>query len=159
MKTPWERLRQAFVQDHREMTRGYKTLLRLLDQRDFVRLSEEANRLDKTVGPHIEFEERFLYPSLGESRGEGYVSQLLHEHSQVLSVLTELQHLTADAEPSVKQIDTWISQLMVGLEHASTCGTLLSELQELKEHRQLELLDGLTRLRDKGTPWSELRLH
>ena len=159
MTTPWERLQHEFVEDHRKMTRGYRELIDLLENRDFVGASHAASRLDTVAGPHIEFEEKYLYPHAAKTRGDTYLSRLFDEHDEMLEVLRQILHAAEDGATSDQSVQQWIVQLKNGIDHASACGTLLSELKTLSENEQLTFLDGLTRLRDQGARWSELHCH
>lgn len=169
MTTTWERLQRAFVEDHRAMTRGYRDLIEQLLANDFEAAGRAASRLDSIAGPHIEFEERFLYPLIGRSRGDTYLSRLYDEHEEVVDVLSEiLAVLTQQSQPQKPQlapqetpqegtVRRWIAQLRGGIDHASACGTLLNEIQSLAEDEQLRFLDGLARLREQGNRWTELQ--
>ena len=151
-----DQLSQAFTDDHKVMMRGFRDLLQALDQRDYAAAARLATKLDLVAGPHIEFEERYLYPAVKESRGEEYVSRLYEEHYQLLSVIVSLQTLTEDAAASDDRIASWKKSLELGLDHAATCGTLLSHLQAGAEQRQRNYLEAIGRLRKQGRRWSEI---
>jgi hemerythrin-like domain-containing protein len=59
-------LERTFVEDHKHLTRGFSEILKALDADDWERASHLADELDRLVGSHIEFEERFLYPEVGK---------------------------------------------------------------------------------------------
>lgn len=156
MTNTWNRLQRAFVDDHRTLTREYKVILECLAKREFQAASRAADDLDQSAGPHIEFEERFLYPQVERVRGSNYTSRLYLEHDSVVAVLRELADISPDQELSELDIQRWKSGLQHGVDHASACGSMLSQLKTLPESEQLRLLDGLTRLHEKKSRWSEL---
>jgi hypothetical protein len=158
----WERLQQAFLADHQAMLRGFQDLIAALAREDWEAAVRAASRLDTVAGPHIEFEEKYLYPQVGRSRGDTYLSRLYDDHEEVAGALTEILDVLADPNektPSRATVARWMATLRGGIDHASACGTLLGELKGLPEERQREFLDGLTRLRDQAARWTELAFH
>ncbi|WP_197454992.1 hemerythrin domain-containing protein [Stieleria varia] len=156
IETSWTRLQKAFVDDHRQMTRGYQHLLDLLGNRDFPSAAREASRLDTVAGPHIEFEERYLYPEVERVRGDDCTITFDPEHAGVLSVIAELRVLPHDAAPKAESVAAWKQHLRSGINHASACGALLNELKDLPEDEQTALLTALMGLREKGSRWTEM---
>ncbi|TWU50564.1 hypothetical protein Poly51_38560 [Rubripirellula tenax] len=156
MTHAWKQLQRAFVEDHRTLTQGYLRLLRLLDEGEFAKAAVEARRLDELAGPHIAFEEAFLYPKVGESRGEDYTGKLYAEHAQILDALIELRGLDADSDLSNEAAQSLKQRLQHGLDHAATCGTLLSHLKALPPDQQDQALHQLLDFRMRGTAWSQL---
>lgn len=156
MTAIWDQLKKSFTDDHQAMIRGYRSLLGALNDGDFAAASRLSVQLDRSAGPHIEFEEQYLYPAVKASRGTAYVSKLYQEHRQVLAAITELRKLTAESIPSDEELAAWKQSLESGLEHAASCGTLLSHLEVLSEEQQRSYLDTIHRLRDEGHLWSEL---
>lgn len=156
MNSIWNELRDAFVDDHRKMTQGYERLLTAIDAGDFASASNMAVRLDELAGPHIEFEERFLYPTVKSIRGEAYVSNLYDEHAKIVRAISEIASLQPGASPTAQQAARWTTQLKHGLDHAASCGSLLSHLQVQSVEKQREYLQAIQRLRKGGTRWSEL---
>ncbi len=149
------RLKRAFVEDHRKLTRGYRDIRKAL-QADAVETAKQlADDLDRMAGPHIEFEERYLYPVVEEHRGESYAANLYSEHSMILQAIRGLKEAQTASEEQKSQ---WLRGMDEGLRHAATCGTLLSYLVTLPEQEQDRLLAHLERLRNRGCRWSELRL-
>ena len=112
MTTTWERLQNAFVEDHRSMTRGYRELIELLDQGDFVAASHAASRLDTIAGPHIEFEEKYLYPHVAKSRGNTYMSRLFDEHDDVATTLVEILSTAKHQPPDQQSVARWLTTLI-----------------------------------------------
>ena len=152
---PWNELKRAFVHDHRVLTRGFRDLIAQLDAADYFVVAKLADQLDQLAGPHIEFEERYLYPAGGRIRGQDYAENLYDEHAEVIAAITELQELTDASEPSEQQLADWRSSLQHGLEHAAACGSLLSHLQVMPSEQQKEYLDAMQELRVQARRWSE----
>lgn len=146
-------LNAEFVEDHRKLIRGYRDARVAIEANDREAAQVIAERLDREAGAHIEFEERFLYPIVAAARGEDYASRLYQEHNATLQTLIELQAASSMDEAARLR---WLAGLQEGLEHAATCGTLLSHLETLPEERQAELLDSLRSLRSRKSRWSEL---
>jgi hypothetical protein len=155
MTSPWERLQRAFIDDHRAVTRGYRELIEHLQRQDLVAASHAASRLDTLAGPHIEFEEKYLYPQASAARGDRYLSRLYDEHEEILEVLVQIAG-AAEQPADAETVEHWVAQLRQALDHASACGTMLSELKALPESEQRKFLDGLMRLRQQGNRWSDL---
>ena len=159
MTDPWQELHQIFLNDHREMTRGFRQLLLAIRDGKDREAARLADHLDILSGPHIAFEERHLYPRVRQQRGKEYADRLYHEHREMLDSLRTLQALAADS-PSARLSDSdrqaVAGQLETGLQHAATCGTLLSHLQSLPGNEQLELLDTMRAIRQRPCRWTEL---
>lgn len=149
----WEELNQEFVQDHRVLSRGYLDARKALEANNPEAARVVAERLDQEAGAHIEFEEQHLYPVVAQARGEAYASRLYDEHQTALKALTEIRESTSMDEV---QKARWIAGLNEGLDHAATCGTLLSHLQSLPAAKQAALLEELRQLRARHRRWSAL---
>ena len=67
-------LRDAFVEDHRTLTRGLSRMLKLVEDGDYDEAARVAKELDRDAGPHIEFEEKSFYPEVRKTRGRDYVA-------------------------------------------------------------------------------------
>ncbi len=157
MTSTWKQLQQAFVDDHQALTRGYRDLENAIESRDFATATKLAGELDKRAGPHIEFEERFLYPEVESVRGRPYSSRLYREHEAILGVLVELQAIIPGQPPSNEDVARWKEGLRQGMDHAATCGTLLSHLESQAPKQLEQLLGSLKELRSLGHRWSELK--
>ncbi|MEM9587516.1 MAG: hemerythrin domain-containing protein [Planctomycetota bacterium] len=152
----WDQLKHRFVDDHRLMTRAYRDLIKSLDEEDFERVAQLADELDRHAGPHIEFEESHLYPRVRESRGDRYADTMYQQHGEILETIRELCDADFSVKPTANQVHRWQIGLQEGIDHAVTCGTLLSHLQALDPSVQEELLEESKRLRRRGRRWSEL---
>ena len=158
MSDPGKELHQIFTEDHREMTRGFRDLLlavRAGQDQEAIRL---ANAFDVQAGPHIAFEEGYLYPRVRRQRGKDYADRLYHEHGEMLDSLRTLQALSTDRQAKLSESErkTVAEQLETGLQHAATCGTLLSHLQALPAGEQRELLEACVPVRQHPRRWTQL---
>lgn len=157
MASTWDQLQTAFVDDHRAMTRGYRDLIEAIRSGDYLSASSLAVKLDRVAGPHIEFEEHCLYPTVSDSRGAEYTDRLYDEHAEVLSAIVDLQTISEASPPPTKErVAQWERKLQHGLDHAAACGSLLSHLGALSEAQQRTFLNHLLQLRRDGRRWSEL---
>jgi hypothetical protein len=149
-------LTKAFLEDHRHLTRGFAGLLRAIDDNDVKEARTLANELDRLGGPHIEFEETVFYPELATSFGGEFTRQLYHEHEEAYrAVESLLAHAESDRLNSEEQARLH-RQVKTGLDHAITCGTLISHIAGLEPRRQQELLEKLVQCRREAHRWSEL---
>ena len=64
MAVEWPPLATAFVDDHKQLTRALKQLKDALGRHDLSEAKRIAEELDRAAGPHILFEEEFLYPEV-----------------------------------------------------------------------------------------------
>ena len=156
MKTEASPLATAFTDDHRVFTRGLSRILRALrrdDQATAVALAEE---LDRAVGPHIEFEEQVFYPILVESLGKDFVRQLYREHRIGQTAVRALMaHPHGEPLPEGDR-EGLIEQLETAMDHALSCGTLLSHVTSKDPGEQQRLLDQLEDISRRGHRWTEL---
>jgi hypothetical protein len=156
----WAELQRIFTEDHREMMRGFQELIDALRARRDQDAVQIADRLDQSAGPHIEFEEKHLYPIISQSHGPQYTSLLYEEHSQVLDAIRTLQNYRTESavQPLTDQLrERLIGELMVGIDHATTCGTLLGRLTSLPPEIQEALLERLEEIRKVAHRWTELK--
>lgn len=148
------RLAAAFLEDHKVLTRGLATTLSAVRQGDLATAARAAEALDQQAGPHIEFEERYFYPEVEKSRGAEYVSGLHREHDAGRNALRTLIAIRGGRlDPDDRALV--ISQLHEALDHAVSCGTLLSHLTTLDADQQDVLLGHLLRLRQEGPRWTK----
>ena len=145
---------KAFLEDHKHLTQGFSSLLRALKENDFAAASQIADDIDRLAGPHIEFEEEFFYPVVERARGREYVSRLYKEHGAGLRAVKALR--AAAHEPDKKGTEALLEAAQTALDHAVSCGTLLSHVTTLGESEQAELLQKLLDLRKQGRRWTEM---
>ncbi len=152
-------LGRAFVEDHKKLTKGLRRLLRAVKGNEPRETLLAAQDLDAAAGPHIQFEEEYLYPHVREVRGDEMTRQLYDEHQTGQTALkTALQgdgKQPLDAELQARVL----GQLETAMDHVIACGTLLSHVTTLDASRQEELLGKLLQLRKEGRRWSELPPH
>lgn len=148
-------LERAFVEDHKHLTRGFAEILEALETNDWPRASRAADEIDRLVGAHIEFEERFLYPEVGKVRGEAYATCLYDEHDVALDAIRALESCDPEAGLSSEEKARVARAARTGLDHAIHCGTLLSHLTTLEPSRQSALEDELLELRRRGRRWTD----
>lgn len=151
-----KQLEKAFIADHRKTTKALKNLKAALAANDDVGVQEAAEYLDRVAGPHIAFEEQWLYPLVAESRGDEFQHHMVGEHDEVLEALTEIRTCEGLENVSEARKAEWQKNLQTGLDHVVTCGTLLSHLSVLNESDRIEMLQRLKGLRDEGPLWTEL---
>jgi hypothetical protein len=152
---PSDSLDAAFQADHRDMTRGFARLRKVLETGEWTDVLGEARALDRRVGAHMEFEETAYYPALIPSLGEETVATLYDEHDAGRAILEEIL-AAGDAPP----VEPDRRRLMEGIDgmlgHAATCGTLVSHLARLSDSDRRDLLGTLIELRAAGHRWTEL---
>lgn len=150
-------LRQAFIEDHRILIQGLSDIRQSLAGDDLAAAVAAAGRLDRDVGPHIEFEERAFYPELRELLGSDFVHQLYREHTTGQKAIAEILGLGSAHELAPDRRDALVAQLDATLEHALSCGTLLSHIETLEASRRDQLMEQLQESRERSRKWTELR--
>lgn len=146
-------LKEEFTHDHRKLTRGYLAIAKALKNYDLAKAKLLADEMDRVAGPHIEFEEDFLYPRVAQNRGEPYAAKLYDEHREILDAIQELlqcQELTSEKQQQLSE------GMQSGLKHAATCGTLLGHLNALPSPEQTRLLKEYFRLKESAKRWTQL---
>ncbi len=147
-------LAEAFLEDHRHLTQGLSGTLTALEQGELTTAMRMADELDRRAGPHIRFEEAYFYPEVGRSRGPAYVSQLLREHDAGRQAVRALVDRPAGRQLTDDERSRITAGLREALDHAVSCGTLLSHVTTLDAEKQQCLLNTLLRLRDEGGRWT-----
>jgi hypothetical protein len=156
MTDPSTALREAFLDDHKHLTRGLTRTLQALRDGDDANAIQLADTMDRAVGAHMAFEEDVFYPKLAAILGEGFVEHLEEEHEiGQQAVKTLLSHTPGEPLTEEERMEL-IEGLDTMLDHAVGCGTLLSHLDGLQEAGKKELLDQLLELRRRGVRWTEL---
>jgi hypothetical protein len=148
-------LKEAFIRDHRIMTRGFWRLRQALDKGDWPEARSVAEQIDHEVGPHIEFEEQVYYPLLKPIIGAHTVEQFYQEHRTGRRLIEDI--LIAGTEPPDEATRAGLSDRCGKmLAHAQSCGTLISHLGALPVEEQESLQFRLEEIRERGQPWREL---
>jgi len=138
------------------MIQALQRLLDVLERDGAEDCVDAAMEVDRIAGPHIAFEETILYPRVATARGEEFVEKLRHEHRLVLEAIRFL--LGRDKTQSLAKEDRTrlIEQVQTGIDHAATCGTLLSHITTLSHDQQTQMLCRLEDLRVLGLHWTDL---
>jgi len=148
-------LEREFIEDHQKLTSAFQQVIDAVELNDPKRMCESAESLNRVAGPHMEFEERILYPQVGEDRGDGFEQKLLQEHQVARSAILSLTD-REDVPLATADRARIMEQLRIGLDHAISCGALLSHITVSSEERQQVMLQELRELRRKGIRWTEL---
>jgi hypothetical protein len=150
-------LEREFALDHRNMTRGFADVIDALREDQWANAVQLARELDQKGGGHIAFEEKVLYPKVAETRGKDYVRNLYDEHRTAIDALRALITNPDPGNDAEMRKQRLIEQLRTGLDHAVSCGTLLSHLTVLDESAQLKMLEQLRKFREEGKSMLECR--
>lgn len=148
-------LEKEFAHDHRHLTRGFSEIIRALQVNDWAEAQRLAAWLNQKGGPHIDFEERILYPEVAAARGQDYANNLYREHRVAISALEDLISLDPDARTEELK-SSLIERLQVGLDHAVSCGTLLSHLTIHDVPTQEKMLEELRQARSNAEPMDQV---
>ncbi|MEX0728838.1 MAG: hemerythrin domain-containing protein [Planctomycetaceae bacterium] len=148
--------RDDFTADHQFLTRGLLDLLNALQENDFAKTRELAQEIDEKAGAHIQFEEEHLYPELVERRDPAFVIRLYHEHELGREAIDTIVNRPSDEPFSENQRSALMSKLQIALEHAYTCGSLLSYASNIDLSVQSQLLEELHHCRVEARRWSQL---
>jgi hypothetical protein len=149
-------LHDAFVEDHQHLMRGLAAIRDALRSARVGEAVELAEALDRQVGPHMEFEERVFYPALEPVLGSKFVAQLYDEHAVGQGAIRELVSLGPDASLGDEKREELAQRVDDTLEHAVSCGTLLSHLDALGSREREDLLNELRKLRASSGKWTDL---
>jgi hypothetical protein len=158
MAVEWPPLATAFVDDHQQLTRALKQLKDALGRHDLSEAKRIAEELDRAAGPHILFEEVFLYPEVARARGRDYIDRLYEEHRAGRDLLTRVLALRSDSRRRLgdEEQARLLQQAEMMLDHAVSCGTLLSYLTTLDQTTQKEYFAALLALRQQAKRWTEI---
>lgn len=148
-------LTAAFTEDHRSFTRGLSRILKALKSGDDATAVRLADELDRAVGPHIEFEEQVFYPEVAKSRGKEFTRELYREHRVGQSALKALLEPGRTTFSAAEREDL-VSRLETAMDHALSCGTLLSHITTRGEAEQERMLQELRQASRRGRRWTEL---
>lgn len=149
-------LRTEFLEDHQHLTKGLTELLESLRGGDALQATTIARQLDRLVGPHMAFEEAVLYPELVSRLGQEFVDQLYREHALGQSAVANLVRRDESTPLTATECGVLIAQIETALDHALSCGSLLSYLTTLSDERHSEMLRQLLDKRTQGCLWSDL---
>jgi hypothetical protein len=150
-------LAAAFVDDHKHLTRGLTQLKEALESGDLEEARRIANALDLAAGPHIAFEEGYFYPEIARTRGREFAERLYHEHGIGRQLLARLLEKERASDITAEERARLVNQAAMVMDHAVSCGTLLSHLTALDATRQGKLLERLLQLREHPRRWTHLK--
>ena len=156
MKSEKNPLHEAFLEDHRQLTRGLARIRQALLDEDVAGAARLASELDRQVGPHMEFEEAVFYPELRKKLGSEFVDRLDHEHDIGRAALEALIELGPSGSLTEARRGEILCSVETALEHAKSCGTLLSHLGYLDEEERAAMLEELLAARERGRPWTRV---
>lgn len=149
-------LQVAFAEDHRVLIRGLAEVRDALQDQDTRRAKKAADDLDQKVGSHMRFEEIIFYPRLKKTLGSEFVSNLYREHATGRRAIADLLQLKAGEKLSPEHRQQLLDSIDVTLDHALSCGTLMSQADRLGETEQHALLATLKEMRADEPRWTQI---
>jgi hypothetical protein len=150
-----EALIAAFEEDHRRMTRGIERLRELIAAGDVAGAVATAERLDVDAGGHIEFEEEVFYPFLRARLGDEAVNRFYQEHAAGQRAVEVVRGIDPGVELTDEQRNELLADLQTARDHALSCGTLVSHLENLDLSDAAAMREELERARRARHRWSE----
>jgi hypothetical protein len=149
------KLAQEFLEEHRHLTRGLYQIRQAIEGDDLEAASQQAEQLDRLVGAHMEFEEEVFYPELVDRLGDRFVSRLYEEHEEgQTAVKTLLTNSTVPLDPVAKE--QLLGQVQTALDHAISCGTLLSHIGDLEPAEEERVMERWQEIHQRSPRWTEL---
>jgi len=141
-----------FRNDHRFVLRTLVDLRKAVEAHDFASARQLVEALDTAAGPHMEFEERYLYPSLIPLLGEERVKSLISDHQGAAEMLFKAKRVLSKETVTNEDVEFLQEFVRAFLQHASDCeGTAL--LAEALSQEQIEQFgEQLVALRSTGKP-------
>ncbi len=141
-----------FRNDHRFVLRALVDLREAIDAHDVARAFQVLEALDAATGPHMEFEERYLYPLLAPLVGDRRVKELIDAHTGAANMLYKAKQTVGKEILTAEDMEFLRGFIEGFLQHASDCeGTAL--LAETLSQEQIEQLgEQLVALRSTGKP-------
>ncbi len=148
------KLAQMFLDEHQHLTRGLYEIHQALKKNDLQTAAHQAEVMDCLVGAHMEFEEEVFYPELATRLGDEFVSRLYDEHDEgQLAVKTLLSGRVAELDDEGRT--RLLGQVEIALDHAISCGTLLSHIGDLDPAEEERVLERWQEIRARSPRWSE----
>lgn len=149
-------LHTAFLEDHQLLMGGLAGIRTALQEGDVATAVRLAQELDTAAGPHMQFEEEIFYPELEKKLGHEFVERLYGEHEVGRRAVAALLELGPEGELEDEARAVLIADIETTLEHALSCGTLLSHVDEQDAEARATLLKQLLDLRRSGARWTQL---
>jgi hypothetical protein len=131
-------------------------MIQAIERDEYETAVNLAEDLDSRSGPHIEFEERYIFPVLEEEFGEAYATRLYDEHADLIATLVELQQFDASSRPPTEAKKRWLEDLRTGLARSTESKTFLGNLRAMSPEQKALLLNRHRRLRLRAHRWSQL---
>lgn len=156
MNDEWQSLRSVFSSGHCQLEAGLRGMIDAIRTENFPLAANLAEDLDRTSGPHVEFEERYLFPLVEEEAGEAYATRLYDDHAELLGTLVEVQRLKEVSCPSPKSERRWLESLERGLERLSDTRRLLRYLGQASAEEKTRMLQRHHLLHRRAHRWSQL---
>ncbi len=141
-----------FRSDHRFVLRTLMDIRKAVDAGEYARARELVEALDSAAGPHMEFEERFLYPSLAPLIGDERVNSLISDHKSAAELVQKAKEVLSKEQLSVDEVSFLHKFIQEFLQHASDCEGTALLAEALPEEKVKEFGEQLVTLRSKGKP-------
>ncbi len=139
-----------FRSDHRFVLRTLMDIRKAVDAGEYARARELVEALDSAAGPHMEFEERFLYPSLAPLIGDERVNSLISDHKSAAELVQKAKEVLSKEQLSVDEVSFLHKFIQEFLQHASDCEGTALLAEALPEEKVKEFGEQLVTLRSKG---------
>jgi len=141
-----------FRNDHRSVLRTLLEIRKAVEAGEYARALELVEALDNAAGPHMEFEERFLYPSLTPFIGEERVKALISDHKGAAEEVYRAKQVLSKGQLSDEDISFLRKFVQDFLQHASDCEGTALLAEALPEEKVKEFGEALVALRQTGKP-------
>lgn len=148
-----------FRENHRQVRDGLLGIIGALRSKDVAKAREILGKLDTLLGPHFQFEEEVLYPTLRAFLGE-YVDQLLHEHDGVIDTARSCAQLLQKENLTDEEAEQAAHAARALLVHVSNCDGLAILTERLESGELDQLGEKFVAAREAGVPllkWAETR--
>jgi hemerythrin HHE cation binding domain-containing protein len=159
-ETGLDRFVEGFRQEHREALHAFLGIAEAFRQRDGARIGELMGQANAGIGPHMQYEEETMYPSLVQFFGPAYVEKMLSDHDRAFGVAGRLMELAAH-EPITEEDVAEADDLVKGLiPHVSDCDGLVVFLELLPPEQQRALCESRDRAVNEALTmmeWGERR--
>ncbi len=137
-------LRELLARDHRRSRKLLKGIKTALAEQQIGRARQMAEALNQDAGPHVHFEERFLFPALEPWLGPTCVLALAGAHREAA---VEVQRLVESLRRRRRKQDEILRLLDSFHSKIALCDKVLAAIANLPVERQDELVAALERLR------------
>jgi hemerythrin HHE cation binding domain-containing protein len=146
---------QEFHSDHQKVVNALFDLRQAIETSDVSRVRSILDSAEGLVGPHLKFEELYLYPALERFLGEYYARGLVNEHDAVIRSIRRIAQLTQKEAWSDVEHQSAMTNLELIYEHPISCDGLSLWIERLSAEKQFQLLEKMLEVRRQGTTLSE----